>query len=151
MVRPSTETIEWVQSVVDARNTPCDAYISATVNARPSTGSPILRAASIAAPRVTPGRMRGPLGAVRTIPFATLNRFAFVASSGEPSLGRSMTLLMSQRPQRSSVTRMALPPSGEGGGSVCRAKANTVGAVPAGGNAWDRGGGPGEACAETEG
>ena len=84
-----------------------------------------------------------------------MKRFAFVASSANPSLtrmastapdsrafcaastlARSIVLLMSHRPQRSSVRRIARPPSGDGGGSVSRAKAKTVGDVPSGGKAW---------------
>ena len=58
---------------------------------------------------------------------------AFCAAS---TLGSSITLLMSQRPQRSSVRRIALPPSGGGGGSTSRANAKTVGVVPSAGKAW---------------
>ena len=68
IVRPSIETRGYVHMVVEARMTSEAANISSTVNARSSTASPRRRAASIVAPRVTPGRMRGPLGAVRSTP-----------------------------------------------------------------------------------
>ena len=154
-MRPSIETRGYVHSVVEAKKTSDAANISSTVNARSSTASPRRRAASIAAVRVTPGRMRGPLGAVRRTPFEAMKRFAFVPSRANPSrtriasmapasrafcaartLGSRLTLLMSQRPHRSSVRRIALPPSAGGGGSVFRAKAKIVGVVPSGGNAW---------------
>ena len=95
-----------------------------------------------------------------------MKRFALVASRAKPSrtriasiapaslrllrgstLGSSITLLMSQRPQRSSVSRMAALPSDGGGGSASRAKAKTVGFVPSGGKAWYRGAAPRETCA----
>ena len=86
------------------------------------------------------------------MPPETRKRFAFVLSIASPSrtkiasvapasrafwaarmLGRSITLLMSQRPHRSSGRRIAVAPPGGGGGSVARAKENTVGGVPGGG------------------
>src|SRR6266540_4055070 len=136
------------------------------VKGRSSTGRPRRRAASRAAPRVTPGRMRGPLGAVRRMPPQTQKRLAFVPSQAIPSrvriasmapasrafwaastLGRSITVLMSQRPQRSSGTRIAEPPSGGGSGSDGRANAKIVGVTLAAGKACVRGAAPRETCA----
>ena len=68
------------------------------------------------------------------------------ACSAARTLGRSITVLMSQRPHRTSGTRMARPPSA-GGESLARAKAKTVGGVPFGGKACVRGAAPREICA----